>query len=478
MDKDVQESITYLLDILTFQGEDMCGIFAIENNVDSATLAFAGLITLQHRGEESAGITANGDGNTYNTHKAMGLVSQIFKEKVLNNLSGKVAIGHVRYSTHSESSLLNAQPFVYNCIHGNIAVAHNGNITNFEKIKNRLAKSGSIFNHTSDTEIVAHLIAENTGKTTGQIIKKSVQSLEGAFSLVFIHGNQLIGVRDSFGFRPLALGKKDNSYILASETSAIDAIGGKFIRDIKPGEIIVIENGKITESLQFTKKVKEKLCIFEQVYFSRPDSILCGRNIKDARVDMGRYLAQQMKHIKADVVVPVPDTGLFSAQGFSQYSGIDLQIGFIRNHYVGRSFIKPSQKMREITAKLKLFPIKDVINGKRIVLIDDSLVRGTTAQKIVSTLRNAGAKEIHLALSSPAVISPCFYGIDTPIKSKLIAAVKSVEEIKEFLNVDSLTFLDINNMKKACGNGKPNNFCCACFDGKYPSKIDKNKLNA
>ncbi|MDD5101610.1 MAG: amidophosphoribosyltransferase [Endomicrobiaceae bacterium] len=456
----------------------MCGIFGIENNINSSTLAFAGLITLQHRGEESAGITSNGDGDIYNTHKSMGLVSQIFKEKILNTLTGKVSIGHVRYSTHSESTLLNAQPFDFNCIHGNIAVAHNGNITNFEKIKDRLAKSGSIFNHTSDTEIVAHLIAENTGKTIGQIIRKSLQSLEGAFSLLFIHKNKLIGVRDSFGFRPLALGKVENSYILASETSAIDAIGGKFIRDIKPGEIIVIENGKIAESLQLVKETKEKLCIFEQVYFSRPDSILCGRNIKDARVDMGKYLALQMKHIKADVVVPVPDTGIFSAQGFSQASGIELQIGFIRNHYVGRSFIKPSQKMREITAKLKLFPIKDVINGKRIVLIDDSLVRGTTAQKIVRMLRNVGAKEIHLALSSPAVISPCFYGIDTPIKSKLIASLKSIEEIRNFLNVDSLTFLNIENMKKACGNGRPNNFCSACFDGKYPSKIDKKKLNA
>lgn len=456
----------------------MCGIFGVENNAGSAMLTFAGLITLQHRGEESAGITANGNGIEYITHKSMGLVPQIFKEKILNVLSGKVSIGHVRYSTHSESTLINAQPFVYNCIHGNIAVAHNGNITNFEEIKKRLAKSGSIFNQTSDTEIVAHLMAENTGKTIGQIIKKSVQHLEGAFSLVLIHGNKLIGVRDAFGFRPLALGKVENSYILSSETSAIEAAGGKFIRDVKPGEIIVLENGKIKESLFFTKKTKEKLCIFELVYFSRPDSILCGRSIKDARVDMGRYLAEQMRHIKADIVIPVPDTGIFSAQGFSQASGIEFQTGFIRNHYVGRSFIKPSQKMREVTAKLKLFPIKDVIRGKKIVLIDDSLVRGTTAQKIIATLRNAGAKQIHLALSSPAVISPCFYGIDTPNKSKLIAAVKSPDEIRDFLNVDSITFLDINNMKKACGNGATANFCSACFDGKYPSRIDKKKLKA
>ncbi|GAB1401651.1 amidophosphoribosyltransferase [Elusimicrobiota bacterium] len=455
----------------------MCGVFGIENNENASVLTFAGLITLQHRGEESAGIAANGDGITYNTHRSMGLVAHIFKERILNILSGSVAIGHVRYSTHSESTVLNAQPFVYNCIHGTIAVAHNGNITNFEQIRNRLAKSGSIFNHTSDTEIVAHLLAENTGKTFGQIMKKAVQNLKGSFSLVLIQGRKLIGVRDSFGFRPLVLGKVDNSYILSSETSAIYAVGGQFIRDIKPGEIIVIENGKIIESLQFTRNTKEKLCIFEQVYFSRPDSILCGRSIRDARVEMGRCLAQQMKHIKADVVIPVPDTGIFSAKGFSLHSGIVMQTGFIRNHYVGRSFIKPSQKMREITAKLKLFPIKDVINGKRIILVDDSLVRGTTAQKIVSTLRNAGAKEIHLALSSPAVISPCFYGIDTPSKSKLIAAVKSVEEIRKFLNVDTLTFLDIDNMKKACGNGKVNHFCSACFDGKYPSPVDRKKLS-
>ncbi len=456
----------------------MCGVFGIENNENAAVMAFAGLITLQHRGEESAGISANGDGTTYNTYRAMGLVAHIFKERILNILSGKVAIGHVRYSTHSESTIINAQPFVYNCIHGTIAVAHNGNITNFEQIKNRLAKSGSIFNHTSDTEIVAHLLAENSGKTFGQIMKKAVQCLQGAFSLVLIQGNKLIGVRDPFGFRPLVLGKVGKSYVLSSETSAIYAVGGNFIRDVKPGEIIVIEKGKIIESLQLAQKEKEKLCIFEQVYFSRPDSILKGRSIRDARVEMGKYLAQQMKHIKADIVVPVPDTGIFSAKGFSMHSGIVMQTGFIRNHYVGRSFIKPSQKMREITAKLKLFPIRDVINGKRIVLIDDSLVRGTTAQKIVTTLRNVGAKEIHFALSSPAVISPCFYGIDTPNKSKLIAAVKSVEEIREFLNVDTLTFLDINNMKKACGNGDVNHFCSACFDGKYPSPIDRKKLLA
>ena len=451
----------------------MCGIFGIENNETASMFVFVGLLTLQHRGEESAGITSNNDGINYVTHKSMGLVSQIFKEKILNTLTGKVCIGHVRYSTHSESTLLNAQPFVFNCIHGNIAVAHNGNITNCETIKKELAQGGSIFNHTSDTEIVAHLVAKNRGNSAGQLIKNAVSKLEGAYSLIFIIGNKLVGVRDPFGFRPLVLGKTKDSYILASETSAIDAAGGTFIRNINPGEVIVIENGKIIEDIYLDKKEKEKFCIFEQVYFSRPDSVLCNKSVKNARVQMGKYLAKQMKDIKADIVVPVPDTGIFSAQGFAEESGIKFQTGFIRNHYVGRSFIKPSQKMREVTARLKLFPIKDVIDGKKIVLIDDSLVRGTTAQKIVKILRDVGAKEIHFALSCPPVISPCYYGIDTPNKDKLISAMKSNEEIKEFLNVDSLTFLDINNMKKACCTDEhdTSKFCCACFDGIYPSKI-------
>ena len=454
----------------------MCGIFAIENSENSSMLVFVGLLTLQHRGEESAGITSNNDGINYITHKSMGLVSQIFKEKILNTLTGKVAIGHVRYSTHSESTLLNAQPFVFNCIHGNIAVAHNGNITNCETLKKELAQSGSIFNHTSDTEIVAHLVAKSKGFSAGNLIKNSVSKLEGAYSLIFIIGNKLVGVRDPFGFRPLVLGKVKDSYILASETSAIDATGGQFIRNVSPGEVIVIENGKVVEDVYLDRKEEEKFCIFEQVYFSRPDSILCNKSVKNARVQMGKYLAKQMKDIEADIVVPVPDTGIFSAQGFAEEAQIKFQTGFIRNHYVGRSFIKPSQKMREITAKLKLFPIKDVICGKRIVLIDDSLVRGTTAQKIVKNLRDIGAKEIHFALSCPPVISPCFYGIDTPDKDKLISSVKSKEEIKEFLNVDSLTFLDINNMKKACSSNATHTekFCCACFNGNYPSKITDN----
>ncbi len=339
----------------------MCGIIGIENNENAAVLTSAGLLTLQHRGEESAGITISGRGNM-RTFKAMGLVSRIFNEEILlNKLPGTVAIGHVRYTTSSKSSLINAQPFQISCIHGNISVAHNGNITNFSKIKELLFKKGAIFNHTSDTEILLHLIAMSKG-SLADIIANSLRKLEGAFSLVILKDRTLIGARDSNGFRPLVLGKIENSYIISSESAAVEVIGGKYIRDIKPGEIIVIEDGQIKKSLiyNYNKTKRQTSCIFEQVYFSRPDSIMFEQTVKEARVKMGEYLAQQMKNIKADIVMPVPDTGYFAALGFSRTSGILFENGFIRNHYVGRSFIKPSQNLRNLTATLKLRPIREV----------------------------------------------------------------------------------------------------------------------
>ncbi|MDR0820114.1 MAG: amidophosphoribosyltransferase [Endomicrobium sp.] len=452
----------------------MCGIIGVENNENAAVLTSAGLLTLQHRGEESAGITISGS-EKMRTFKAMGLVSRIFNEKILlNKLPGTVAIGHVRYTTSSKSSLINAQPFQISCIHGNISVAHNGNITNFSKIKELLLKKGAIFNHTSDTEILLHLIAMSKGSLT-DIIVNSLRKLEGAFSLVILKDRTLIGARDSNGFRPLVLGKIDNSYIISSESAAVEVIGGKYIRDIKPGEIIVIEDGQIKESLIYKKARKQTSCIFEQVYFSRPDSIMFEQTVKEARVKMGEYLAQQMKNIKADIVMPVPDTGYFAALGFSRASGILFENGFIRNHYVGRSFIKPSQNLRNLTATLKLRPIGEVVNGKEIILIDDSIVRGTTSKRLINILRETGAKKIHFALSCPPIIDSCYYGIDTPNREHLIAANNSVEEIKEYLNVDSLNFLSLDNLIKACsaGNKKSDVFCAACFTGKYPTKISE-----
>ncbi|OEG70336.1 hypothetical protein ATZ36_04765 [Candidatus Endomicrobiellum trichonymphae] len=454
----------------------MCGIIGIENNENAAVLTSAGLLTLQHRGEESAGITISGR-EKMRTFKAMGLVSRIFNEEILlNKLPGTVAIGHVRYTTSSKSSLINAQPFQISCIHGNISVAHNGNITNFSKIKELLFKKGAIFNHTSDTEILLHLIAMSKG-SLADIIANSLRKLEGAFSLVILKDRTLIGARDSNGFRPLVLGKIENSYIISSESAAVEVIGGKYIRDIKPGEIIVIEDGQIKKSLiyNYNKTKRQTSCIFEQVYFSRPDSIMFEQTVKEARVKMGEYLAQQMKNIKADIVMPVPDTGYFAALGFSRTSGILFENGFIRNHYVGRSFIKPSQNLRNLTATLKLRPIGEVVNGKEIILIDDSIVRGTTSKRLINVLKEAGAKKIHFALSCPPIIGPCYYGIDTPSREHLIAANNSVEKIKKYLNVNSLIFLSLDNLVKACssGNKKSDVFCVACFTGKYPTKISK-----
>jgi amidophosphoribosyltransferase len=453
----------------------MCGIIGVENNNNAAVLASAGLLALQHRGEESAGITISGK-EKMKTFTAMGLVSRIFNEEILlNKLHGTAAIGHVRYTTSAKSSLINAQPFQINCIHGNVAVAHNGNITNFYKIKEMLLKKGAIFNHTSDTEIFLHLIAMSKGNLENTIAN-SMENIEGAFSLVILKDRTLIGARDKYGFRPLVLGKIGNSYVISSESSAIEVIGGKYIRDLYPGEIIVIENGQIKKSFFYKKSRKQNTCIFEQVYFSRPDSVMFLQTVREARIKMGEYLAQQMKNIEADIILPVPDTGYFAALGFAKSSNILFENGFIRNHYVGRSFIKPSQSLRDLTARLKLRPIKEVVNGKKIILVDDSIVRGTTSKRLVSILREAGAKKIHFALSCPPIISSCYYGIDTPSKEHLIAAGNSIEQMRRYLNVDSLTFLSLNNLIKACSfsSKKKNVFCTSCFTGKYLTKISNN----
>jgi amidophosphoribosyltransferase len=453
----------------------MCGIIGIENNDNAGVLASVGMLTLQHRGEESAGITISGK-EKMKTFTAMGLVSKVFNEDILlNKLPGRAAIGHVRYTTSAKSSLTNAQPFQINCIHGNIAVAHNGNITNFLKIKKELLKKGAIFNHTSDTEILLHLIAMSKG-SLANIVASSMRKLEGAFSLVILKDKTLMGARDEHGFRPLVLGKIENSYIIASESAAVEVIGGTYIRDIKPGEVIVIENGQIQKSFLYKQPKKQCTCIFEQVYFSRPDSIMFGKSVKEARVKMGQLLALQMKNIKADIVMPVPDTGYFAALGFARTSNILFENGFVRNHYVGRSFIKPSQNLRDLTTRLKLRPIREVVNGKDIILIDDSMVRGTTSKRLIKLLRECGVKKVHFAVSCPPVIGPCYYGINTPNKEHLIAVNNSLEQIKKYLDVNSITFLSLENLIKACSrtNKKDDVFCKSCFTEEYFTKISKN----
>ncbi|MDR2666113.1 MAG: amidophosphoribosyltransferase [Endomicrobium sp.] len=454
----------------------MCGIIGIENNEDAVVLTAAGLLTLQHRGEESVGITLSGK-EKMETFRYMGLVSKIFNDEILlKKLPATAAIGHVRYTTSSKSSLINAQPFQMSCIHGNISLAHNGNITNFHEIKEILLKKGAIFNHTSDTEILLHLMAMSKGELA-DIVANSMRKLDGAFSLVILRDKTLIGARDKNGFRPLVLGKIDNSYILSSETPAIEVIGGKYVRDIEPGEIIVIENGEIKKSFIYESPKKQNTCIFEQVYFARPDSVMFGHTVKEARIKMGEYLALQMKNIKADIVMPVPDTGYCAAIGFSRISNIPFENALVRNYYVGRSFIKPMQNLRDLIARFKLRPIKEVINGKEIILIDDSIVRGTTSKRLANILREAGARKIHFALSCPPIINSCYYGIDTPSKENLIAANNSIEEIRKYLDIDSLTFLTLENLIKACSfddkrnTEKDNNFCTACFTGKYLTNI-------
>jgi amidophosphoribosyltransferase len=445
----------------------MCGIIGIENTNDSALLALSGLLALQHRGEESAGITVS-NANGLKTWRAMGLVGQLFEVQKLKDMEGFSAIAHVRYSTSSGSALNNAQPFCAASKYGDIAIAHNGNITNFDELKSGLLNKGVIFNHGSDTEIILHLTALSNEKNFTSAVSASLKVLKGAFSLVLLCGKTLIGARDPNGFRPLALGKIKDSYMLASETCAIDSAGGVFIREIEPGEIIEIENGKIKSSIKYSASAQQRTCIFEQVYFSRPDSLAFSKTVKDARIEMGRLLARQMQDIinESDVVVPVPESGYYAAMGFSHEANLDFDMAIIKNHYVGRSFIKPSQKLRAITADLKLSPIKESVNAKRIILIDDSMVRGTTAKIIVSKLRRSGVKKIHLALASPPIIAPCFYGINTPLKNNLIASAYSVEQIRKSLELDTLTFLDIKSLVAACGGGE-NCFCRACFTGDY-----------
>ncbi|AKL97749.1 amidophosphoribosyltransferase [Endomicrobium proavitum] len=449
----------------------MCGIIGVENSKDAATLVAAGLMTLQHRGEESAGITISGDGNM-KTFRSMGLVARLVNSDALNKHEGTAAIGHVRYTTSAKSTLINAQPFQIECIHGQVSVVHNGNITNFIKLRDMLLKKGAIFSHTSDTEVFLHLIAMSKGNFPN-VVAKSMSLVEGAFSLVVLRDKTLIGARDVHGFRPLVLGKLDNSYIIASESAAVEVLGGKYIRDIAPGEIVVIENGKIVKSFFYKKSKKQSTCIFEQVYFSRPDSIMFGQTVKSARMKMGQLLARQMKGVKADLVMPVPDTGYYAALGFSRESGILFEQGFVRNHYLGRSFIKPAQNLRDLTAKLKLRPIREVVSGKEIIVIDDSIVRGTTSRRMINALKEAGAKKIHFVLSCPPIIGSCYYGIDTPTKNHLIAANQATDQIRKYLGVETLTFLNLHNMVKACRGEKDNVFCTGCFTGKYPTKISK-----
>ncbi len=457
----------------------MCGVFGVFNSTSASHMTFLGLHALQHRGQESAGIAVS-DGYDINIKLGEGLVTKVFKEEDLNELKGDIAIGHVRYSTAGGSDPKNIQPLFAHFYGGSFAVAHNGNLTNADEIRIQLEKEGAIFRSTSDTEVFVHLIAKSKEPPPSHImlhkndreflplVFSAMKKVKGAYSLVILREKQLIAVRDPFGFRPLVLGKnRTGSFFIASETCALDIVDAEYLRDIKPGEVLVIDDAGMRSYFPLDYNDEPKKCIFEFVYFARPDSLIFQDWVYEIRKEMGRTLAKEHK-IDADCVIPVLDSGLLAAKGYSEESGIPLEIGLVRNHYVGRSFIQPKQEIRDLSVKLKLNPVKQVVEGKRIIVIDDSLVRGTTSKKIVNMLRKAGAKEIHFLLSSPPVISPCYYGIDTPTKEELIAANKDIDEIREYIGADSLHYLSLEGMIESANKHRQKGFCTACFTGDYP----------
>jgi amidophosphoribosyltransferase len=451
--------------------KDECGVFAVYGHPEAGNLAHLGLHALQHRGQESAGIAAS-DGKDVYCHKSMGHVAEIFTAGVLNMLPGHMAIGHTRYSTAGDTAILNAQPFSVACNKGRIAVAHNGNITNAMELRRDLEAHGSIFQASSDTEVVLHLVAKSDQKTLESALREALLALDGAFSLVFLAADRVIVARDRHGFRPLAIGRMrindGYAYVFASETCAFDLIDADYIGDVEPGEMVIAGPEGLSRQY-YAPPGRSAQCVFEHVYFSRPDSIVFGRSVQASREKMGQMLTLEMP-VDADVVVPIPDSGVAAALGYATASGIPFRHGLIRNHYVGRTFIEPSQAIRDFGVRLKLNPVRELLQGKSVILVDDSLVRGTTSQKIVRMVRGAGAREVHVRISCPPTISPCFYGVDTPTKRELIAANQSVEEIRQFIGCDTLAYLSLENLHKAVGD-LDDRFCYACYTGNYPTEL-------
>jgi len=445
-----------------------CGLFSVFGHPNAAVLTYYGLFALQHRGQESAGIvTSNGGASTFRLHRDMGLVSQVFGAEELDHLKGSRAVGHARYSTTGTSTLKNAQPFVVDCFRGQIAVAHNGNLINAAVLRDELERKGSIFQTTADSEIIPHLLAQPS--QNGHSPLNVLHRLEGAFSLIIMSEREIIGVRDPFGFRPLVLGKLDGAYILASETCAFDLVHAEFVREVEPGEVLIISEEGVRSEWPFREE-KKAFCMFEYVYFARPDSIMGGVNVAKVRTEMGRELARKFP-VAADIVVPVPDSGNYAALGFAHELNLPYEHAFVRNHYIGRTFLQPSQLIRDFDVRVKLNLIKEAVEGKRVVVVDDSIVRGTTARARVVNLREAGAREVHMRVSCPPHRFACHYGIDFPDPEKLIANQMPMPEICEYLGVDSLGYLDVEGMVRA--TGKPmNEFCLACFTGNYPLPVD------
>lgn len=446
-----------------------CGVFGIYGHPNSAELTYYGLYALQHRGQESAGIVTS-DGKRFRMHRGMGLVPQVFKGDFLQHLEGHMSIGHTRYSTTGSSMMVNAQPLTVDCAKGQIAIAHNGNLTNASQLRDELEARGSIFQTTVDSEIILHLMAQPGFNGQGNDLVQTIRRIEGAYSLVIMTEKELIGVRDPHGFRPLSIGRIRDSWVLSSETCAFDLIQAEFVRDVEPGEIVIIGPNGLQSIQAFPEQKRRAFCIFEYVYFARPDSTIADRNVYNVRVEMGRQLAREYR-IDADLVVPVPDSGNCAALGYSQESGIRFEMAFVRNHYVGRSFLQPTQLIRDFNVRVKLNLISELVKGKRVVVVDDSIVRGTTCKTRVNNLKEAGAKEVHVLVSCPPHKNPCVYGIDFPDRSKLMAANMELEEIRRYLNADSLHYLSQEGMVKATGKDK-SQFCMACYDGDYPVSYD------
>jgi len=466
------EGVNAQSEIFDKLGEE-CGVFGVWGHTDAASLCYYGLHALQHRGQESAGICTNDNGD-FHYYRGMGLVKEVFDQSNLPTLTGDGAIAHVRYSTAGESKLANAQPLIFKYREGDLAIATNGNIVNALEIRTRLEKAGSIFQTTSDTEVLAHLIARSEHDDIELAAKDALSQLVGAFAFLILTKDKLIAASDPNGFRPFAVGRLGGAYLFASETCAFDAVGGTFERDVKPGELLVLERGKEMRVDSFTEPDRKAMCAMEYVYFARPDSDVDSVNIHAARKRMGKKLAMEA-FVDADVVTGVPDSSISAAIGYAEQTGIPYELGLIKNRYTGRTFIQPSQELREQGVKMKLSAVRKVVEGKRVVMIDDSIVRGTTSLRIVNLLREAGATEVHVRISSPPFVNPCFYGIDTPTRKDLIAATHTIEEIRKAINADSIYFLSKKGMLDAIGldpQGVNGGCCTACFDNEYPTPVD------
>jgi amidophosphoribosyltransferase len=450
-----------------------CGVFGIFGHPEAANMTYLGLYALQHRGQESAGIAAS-DGHLIRLSRAMGYVADVFDSRSLSELSGSMAIGHVRYSTAGESRVANAQPFLIDCAHGQMAICHNGNLVNATELKDALVREGSIFQSTTDTEVLLHLYARSRKGTVEDAVIDAVSQVQGAFSFAMMTRDRLIAVRDPHGFRPLALGRLGDAYVVCSETCAMDLIGATFVRDVEPGEILII-SAEGMRSIKPFAPAHLAQCVFEHVYFSRPDSYVFGKSVNEVRTTFGRVLARE-QGVAADVVVPVPDSGVCAAMGYADESKIPLRMGLIRNHYVGRTFIQPQSSIRHFGVKVKLNPVRSILDGKRVVLVDDSIVRGTTSRKIVKMVRAAGATEVHVRISCPPTISPCFYGVDTPNRSELIAATHTLEEITTYLNADSVGYLSHEGMLGVLGSER-GQYCSSCYTGHYPVSFPRDEAS-